>query len=140
MTINLKLQFTEDQLRRVRAAHGRGGKATRNECRVWLNRIIAAGVQGLPEPKRRGRQPAPDYVPQAVTRAREKAAERRKAAEDAPDEAICHNCRRPKSDHGRMGFSCPAPYRGTSFEEALTAVVADEYEPMDWAALEGGAQ
>jgi hypothetical protein len=130
MTINLKLDLNEEQLRRIRAAHGRGGKATRNECRVWLNRTIAAGLIALPEPKVRGRKPGQE--PQAVTRARAKAEERRAKAAAAPDEARCHHCRRPKADHGRMGYACPAPFRGTSFEEALTAVVADEYEPVDW--------
>ena len=133
MTINLKLDLNEDQLRRVRAAHGRGGKATRNECRVWLNRLIAAGIIALPEPKVRGRKPGEE--PQAVTRARAKAAERRERAEAAPDEALCRHCRKPKADHGRMGFSCPAPFRGTTFEVALKAVISDRYEPIDLNAL-----
>lgn len=106
MTINLKLVLNEEQLRRVRATLGRGGKATRAECRVWLNRVLSEGLAGLPEPKVR-RKPAPPE-PKTST-----AALRRKAAEDAPDFALCERCGHRKEEHGRMGFACPPPHRST---------------------------
>ena len=38
---------------------------------------------------------------------------RREVAEAASETARCRHCRQTKTEHGKMGFSCPAPYRST---------------------------
>jgi len=48
-------------------------------------------------------------------------------ASEAADDAICRHCRRPKHEHGKMGFSCPpgkAPSVGTTFEPIEEAASA----------------
>lgn len=51
MTVNHRFAFTEDELRTIRAAIGRGGKATRKECAVFINRAVKAALDAAPEPK-----------------------------------------------------------------------------------------
>lgn len=51
MKVCTAFQFDETQLRTVRAAHGRGGKATREECRTFIDRAIRTALDDAPTPK-----------------------------------------------------------------------------------------
>lgn len=105
IVVNVKIGLTEHERRRIRTGYlGRSGLATRKEIRQWVNAIIRAGIDGLPEPKTR----KPVAAVAETTRVGPHA-----LAQAAPDEAVCARCRRPKSDHGRMAFACPAGFRGT---------------------------
>jgi hypothetical protein len=42
--------FLDEDLRTVRAAHGRKGKATRKECRMFVERAVRLALQAAPEP------------------------------------------------------------------------------------------
>lgn len=53
MKVRAAFTFTPDQLGRIRAAHGRGGKATRKECVTFIDRAVHAALSAAPEPKRR---------------------------------------------------------------------------------------
>jgi hypothetical protein len=52
MTVIVRFSFGEDALRTVRAAIGRGGKATRKECQVFIDRAVRKALEHAPEPKR----------------------------------------------------------------------------------------
>lgn len=58
MKVNNAFMFDETQLRTVRAAIGRGGKATRKECRVFIDRAIRSALDAAPEPKAKRRSSA----------------------------------------------------------------------------------
>jgi molybdenum cofactor biosynthesis enzyme MoaA len=102
MRVPIRLELTEDQLRRVRAAYGRGGVATRNEVRTWLDRVVQTALRAAPEPKRRRvaspapeRQTAPSGPPAAPQR-----------VSPVTDETRCRHCRRQRDSHGKMMLSC----------------------------------
>jgi hypothetical protein len=105
MRINVTIVLDEEQLRRVRATTGRGGRATREECRVWLQRVMQVALVHAPEPKRRRVKVAP-AVPAVVDSAREPALPE---VEQAPvtDETRCRHCKRRRENHGRMSQTCP---------------------------------
>ena len=69
MKVNIGLVLNDDQLRTIRAALGRGGVATRKECRYFVERAIEAAFKKAPEPKPK-RRPVPKkvvVVPPVVT-------------------------------------------------------------------------
>jgi hypothetical protein len=51
MKVRVAFSFEETQLRTIRAAIGRGGRATRNECVVFINRAVTKAIEAAPEPK-----------------------------------------------------------------------------------------
>lgn len=51
MVIRWMVNLSEDELRTIRAAVGRGGKATRNECRIFIDRAVRKALHDAPEPK-----------------------------------------------------------------------------------------
>lgn len=106
MRINLTVVLDEEQLRRVRATVGRGGRATREECRIWLQRVMQIALQHAPEPKRRRAKVAAPAAPAVVDSAREPALPE---VESAPvtDETRCRHCKRRYENHGRMSQMCP---------------------------------
>jgi hypothetical protein len=59
--VNTSFVFTDEQLRTIRAALGRGGAATRKECRYFIDKAVAAAFDKAPEPKPK-RRPAPKVV------------------------------------------------------------------------------
>lgn len=64
MKVRCAFSFTDEQLRTVRAAHGRGGKATRKECMTFVDRAVAAAFKAAPEPRPvRKRRPKPEPPP-----------------------------------------------------------------------------
>jgi hypothetical protein len=99
MKVNHSLELDENRLREIRASFGRGGRATRAEVRIWLNRIITAAISDLPPAKVR-----------ACNTSRRKQLERETAAVLAPIDpaTICVNCGATKSEHiGMMQRLCP---------------------------------
>lgn len=103
MNVNVKFALSDEDKRKIRAAIGRGGMATRSEVRVFVQHAYAEALRGAPEPKARRATATPE--------ARASADHARQAAVDAADDAVCANCGRPKkSGHGAMAFSClPTP-------------------------------
>lgn len=91
MKINLSITLDEAQLRSVRAAQGRGGKATRSDVRVFANRAIRAALDAAPAAK-----------PKRVRVAK---------VAPAPLEwnAICKNCGETRERHGRLFLTCSKP-------------------------------
>lgn len=53
MTVKTRFNFTDEEVRTIRAAIGRGGKATRKECVVFIDRAVRTALAAAPEPKRR---------------------------------------------------------------------------------------
>lgn len=62
MKVNAAFTFSDDQLRSIRAAHGRGGAATRKECRIFIARAVEAALHAAPEAKPK-RRPVPKPAP-----------------------------------------------------------------------------
>lgn len=107
MIVTTRLDFDEALRRKVRAAHGRGGMATRSEIRTWLDGVTRAALARLPEPKvRRAKPVASVDRPDALARA-------------STPETRCRFCGSIKDEHGKMMLSCPAPFR-TRFGPELT--------------------
>jgi hypothetical protein len=107
MRVNVTIVLDDEQLRRVRATTGRGGRATRAECRVWLQRVMQVALAHAPEPKRRRvKVAAAPAAPKVVDSAREPALPE---VEQAPvtDETRCQHCKRRRENHGRMSQTCP---------------------------------
>ncbi len=118
-------EVSDETRRRVRLALGfRGGLATRKEYEAWVLNILKGATLRLPETPVRARvlppveQDATETVGMSAPEMRttlKTVQARREAAEAAPEETKCRHCGYPKSRHGKMGFSCPAPHR-KSFE------------------------
>lgn len=51
MKVRYAVNFEEHDLRTIRAAIGRGGKATRKECAIFIDRAVRDAVKRAPEPK-----------------------------------------------------------------------------------------
>lgn len=94
---NVPIMTNDEQRARVRAYFGRGGLATRKEIRVFAVAAVGHAIEACPQPKRRTAQKQPTSSPASTL----------ERARTAPDEAICGRCEQPKSDHGKMAFSCP---------------------------------
>ena len=80
MKVNTSFAFTDEQLRTIRAALGRGGAATRKECRYFIERAVEAALKSAPEPKPK-RRPVPKVtvkVQMTLTEAQEAAEWREK--------------------------------------------------------------
>lgn len=109
MKVNCALELSDQDRRRVRAAIGRGGVATRKEIRIFAERAIRGALAAAPEPKpkrgsREGVMSRPfAYAPGHAPGARQTLAE----LQALPDDARCALCGRPKDEHGRMGLTCP---------------------------------
>lgn len=104
MITNLRIELDDDQLRSVRAALGRGGKATRKDVSAWALRLLFDAVKGAPAPVRRQSKPVQAKA-QLENRARDW-----DAATEAADDAVCGHCGFTKERHGKMAFSCPPPH------------------------------
>lgn len=121
MKINHSLELDENRLREIRASFGRGGRATRAEVRIWLNRIVTAAISDLPPAKVRAcntsrRKPSEEGV---SLRYEKDGTPVILTGPPAPD-AICARCRRPWLEHrlGRRAY-CPLSKGvrpGSSFE------------------------
>jgi hypothetical protein len=61
MKVNTSFAFSEEQLRTIRAALGRGGAATRKECRYFVERAVEFALKAAPEPKPK-RRPVPKVI------------------------------------------------------------------------------
>jgi molybdenum cofactor biosynthesis enzyme MoaA len=102
MKVPVKLDLTEDQLRRIRAAYGRGGVATRAEVRTWLDRVVQTALKAAPEPKRRRAVPPPERK----TLAAAAIVGDRWEAVPVTDETVCRHCKRQRQSHGKMLLTC----------------------------------
>ena len=92
MKVNLTpLVLSEGQLRQVRVALGRGGKATRKDVRYWAERLLSESIRNLPDakPARKKRVEPPAPITPGSTTDR------------------CSICRYPRDEHGKMGGTCP---------------------------------
>ena len=69
MKVRTAFDFSDDQLRAIRAAHGRGGVATRKESVGFILRAVEAALKAAPtpKPKRRPVPPAPKAAAPVVT-------------------------------------------------------------------------
>ena len=65
MKVWTAFSLSETELRTIRAAVGRGGRATRKECVVFIDRAVRDALRRAPDPKpaRRKRLPAPPAAP-----------------------------------------------------------------------------
>lgn len=97
MRLNVTLVLSDDERRRVRAALGRGGVATRADCRIWLQRLVADTLQAGPAPKVR-RKAAPKPEPAKPEPARDQL--------PLTDDSVCLNCGRTYDRHGKMSQTC----------------------------------
>ncbi len=66
MRVNAAFDFPEPQLRSIRAALGRGGVATRKDCRVFILRAVEAALKAAPTPKAARRKALPESEPHTV--------------------------------------------------------------------------
>ncbi len=48
MKVNTGFTFTDDDRRALRALIGRGGRATRVECRIFMDRVIREAIEAAP--------------------------------------------------------------------------------------------
>jgi hypothetical protein len=110
MKVVYTLNVTEDDRRKVRAGLGKGGLATRNEVRYWLNRLVQSELERLPSPRVRTRQ-----------RAASAAATPRHPDILRDSDAPCVNCKRPLGDHIGLALTCPLSKSvkpGSKFKQA----------------------
>jgi hypothetical protein len=64
MKVRVSFDFSEHQLRTIRASYRRGGRATRQETSIFINRAIAKALDAAPEPAPlRKRPPKPPPPP-----------------------------------------------------------------------------
>lgn len=56
MTVRLRFDISEDQRRAIRAALGRGGKATRKECSLFIERAAQQAIEEAPKPRVRAKR------------------------------------------------------------------------------------
>jgi len=93
MKTNYPLELNDTDRRRIRAAVGRAGMATRKEIRIFADRAIRKALAEAPDPKpvRRPKSALPTPG----------------AGEQVPGTTRCELCERPKDDHGRMSLTCP---------------------------------
>jgi hypothetical protein len=95
MKVNISLELDDERLRRIRAALGRGGTATRSEVRVWVDRLVQGGLRAAPEPKRRRvAAPKPEPTPEPEPDV------------EVTDETPCRHCQRQRQSHGKMMGTC----------------------------------
>jgi hypothetical protein len=107
MKVNIPLELSEHDLRRVRAGIGRSGTATRKETRIWVDRVVRDALAKLPEPQLRRARPSPSPSP---------------SVDPTPD-SRCVHCGRTKQEHLPMG-GCPQGLkyrRSTRFALAVPA-------------------
>jgi hypothetical protein len=64
MKVRVVCELTDVALRTVRASYKRGGKATRRESVLFINRAVAEALKAAPEPKP-ARRPRPKPEPPA---------------------------------------------------------------------------
>ena len=102
MTVTIRMDVDDERRRRIRAAMGRGGMATRAEVKAWVDQRVELGVLELPAPKRRGRA-----APAAPATEPSRFASRFEAAKAASELVVCRHCGTKKLRHGKMGFTCP---------------------------------
>lgn len=98
MKVNMSIDVTDEQRRRIRAHFGRGGACTRSEFRTWLYHLMANA--NLPQPKVR-----------ACNTSRRKDLEREteKALTPIHPATLCAHCGETRADHlGMLGRLCPA--------------------------------
>lgn len=62
MKVHTDFVFSDEQRRSIRAALGRGGAATRKECRIFISRAVEAAMKAAPEAKPK-RRPVPKPAP-----------------------------------------------------------------------------
>jgi hypothetical protein len=120
----MTLVMDDEQRRRVRASMGRGGKATRAEVRVWMQRVLGVALKNTPEPRRR--RPNVRTAPLPLEHQRHLAScvqidgrwfcaadcrhhvvvdvEAERA--EVTDETTCKNCGRARERHGKMMLTC----------------------------------
>jgi hypothetical protein len=109
VNVNIKVTIDERDRRRVRAAVGRGGLATRAEVKVFALSAYRQSLSSAPEPKPKRGTPKVDPVSTGGSRFA--------AALVADADATCKHCGKAKARHGKMGFACLG-VKGTMFEEA----------------------
>jgi hypothetical protein len=83
MRVRVVFEFNETQLRTIRASYKRGGKATRKESSIFINRAVTTALDAAPEPapaRRKVVKPPPPPPPPVLTEAEERDAERGKLA------------------------------------------------------------
>lgn len=77
MKVVTRFSFDEGQLRTIRAAHGRGGVATRKECQTFIDRAVRAALDEAPDPRPK-RRPKPKPEPKAPLPEKDPTAERKR--------------------------------------------------------------
>jgi hypothetical protein len=83
MRVRVVFDFSETQLRTIRASYKRGGKATRKESAIFINRAVATALDAAPEPRparKKVKPPPPPPPPVVLTEEGEREAERVKLA------------------------------------------------------------
>jgi hypothetical protein len=61
MTVVVRFELSEAQLRTIRASYGRGGVATRKESSLFINRAVTGALDTAPAPKpKRGVRVTPE--------------------------------------------------------------------------------
>lgn len=66
MKVRTGFAFTDEELRTIRAAINRGGKATRKEALVFIDRAVRDAMKDAPAPKpvrKRAAKPEPTITP-----------------------------------------------------------------------------
>lgn len=53
MKVRTGFNFSDSDLRAVRASIGRGGRATRRECLTFIDRVVREAIERTPEPRPR---------------------------------------------------------------------------------------
>jgi len=83
MRIRVVFEFSETQLRTIRASYKRGGKATRKESSIFINRAVTTALDAAPEPapaRKKVVKPPPPPPPVELTEEGEREADRVKLA------------------------------------------------------------
>lgn len=66
MQIRTKFTLDETDLRTIRASIGRGGKASRKECVVFIDRAVRTAIEKAPAPKAKRARPDAETLRQQV--------------------------------------------------------------------------
>jgi hypothetical protein len=106
MRVNVAIEVSDDERRRLRAAINRGGMASRMEVRVLAERLVREQIQNAPAPKVR-RKPVERPLDGGLTASQVVDAIDGARDRTAASDAVCVTCGKIKAEHMGQRLHCP---------------------------------